>query len=1782
MSIDFDSAALQTQHEEEEFDREDYAREQELHKLLTDLPDDMLEDSRDVSSPELNYSGNGNGNRPPQAWEQEANWNSDQGVITTEQGYEPGYSQEQYHGEYAYGDESEQFNGHDSLLHDAHPRVWTEPHAEGHEYMYDQRGFGYPSIEAEDTTGSKEYTAEEQYGQSPYHQTNAYHLHAPYSPSEGQREDLSHGDQHNRRDHFQKFQPEGSADTAADGYEVRYKPYPPPAQPGTFSADVRSIDGQYDPLQRELLDSGDGSTDHQQIAQLQIFNKARLRQIENLEQELEDCRRNMRYLKHQFAIVKDEKEGLTLSLQESGKIIKDLKEKEMQLEGKIKALEIQVQALIANNEENVKKQKIADAAVDSMKQQMAELCRSDTLTRAREEHGRVLAAVNEKHEERVLAFQQKLDAQSHALEEQSELCQRLQEHVKQLERQQEDRKIENAEKINRLTKSLEESQQQCSNLLQTGTVQEMNQLRILLQQALSAKNIGDSMIKSLQEELSDMKEQITLFESAATFGVLAMDPSGELENQMTDSYVELGIKKINWKNSTFHSTFLAGGRDKNMSKEDLIIELKTELGRFLSSLKVKRKKISQLQDELKQSHTQVQELKSQLEKADKDVRDSMVRENSLEKHLGSLGVAAAGQVELERLQKESQYLQEQLEQLGKQNTELKCSEEKMKSANLELCTEMRNMIQVYDQEKQELVERYERTHQQHRDDIVSHLRAELSQDHATEMENLTKMYEDKIQVLETQIADLNKEMVGVQECYVTVCKEKDTVAEDIRCKIEKEMHSKEEELKKQLTEDKEQALEKLKVSLEDQHRVALATARAMWVREKETDVKQQVDTQVSLARMAWQEEQHKVIDEAVQKVEKEWAQRLEKAVKQMKLKISTHERHCQTESPAPPGDLGKELESQLAAQKLKMQQEAAECQVRAVEEAIKKTRKDLENKRVEDIAKEVESAVSSAYSRWLLELNALPEYKASLQAEREKWEREHEQDVAKQISTVLKAAEERWKKSHQKELEKLEAGSRNTDLQEKVVSLQRQLEHREEAEAALVKAELARARAAWNKDKQEEMNHIQQLNAEDYRSFLEEHRNKLNEVVQLAKEGFERQKTELLLQKEAEFHQLLQEKEEEWHASQEQRLQAEKQLYEERVVAEIQVLLEEIQQLLLKDPNKQPLRLENQCNSPKQTRRQCIGKLKACLQAACRDLVSRAINEAKEEWKKSSDVKLCASKEEEDRHEQDIKQLRSQSHDKKNTPSCGRHCVEKLAKSQKQCQDLQRHLEKACRQLQQTVRENKANVQRLREEYEETLTKEKDETMKRIEEIKSSESKASVQSHGASSHEDRGQLCVQAGLEEMREQYMNAVAKIRGDMLRYIQESKARAAEMIRVEVLRERQDTARKMRKYYLTCLQELLEDGGKREGAEKKIINAASKLAAMAKVLETPVPKRKFSKTSAAPGSTKIERTAVNQKPVEVFCAPLGQNPKHSASSSHVRNQEVLEEQWRDHTIACNSLRTSEDKTHEDVSNVPKNELPKGTQHSGEVLGQDVPAVLTQLWNGKRKKHSGSIPQHSSVVGEAARNPVLNPALPPSDSCFGRVSPFTLGNTFCDTAPGNVTIRKQSRELYLKGRGQAEECFTTESMSIPFLIQETPVRDEGGPSDWSSASLGAHSQGQNHLALYPGSKADSTVNFPFQALSVVSSLSDTSDDYMYDFRRKAEVESGVATSKEGPGVFSKPKTNSGSAGLHVERDQTREHVPGSEGERRHRFCSKNLFSEVKAPQQDSGFDSPLYAFQK
>lgn len=61
---------------------------------------------------------------------------------------------------------------------------------------------------------------------------------------------------------------------------------------------------------------------------------------------------------------------------------------------------------------------MAEAAVDSMKQQVVELCRSDMLSKTREQHDRDLAVTKEQHAAALLRLQQKVDSTCQALNEQ--------------------------------------------------------------------------------------------------------------------------------------------------------------------------------------------------------------------------------------------------------------------------------------------------------------------------------------------------------------------------------------------------------------------------------------------------------------------------------------------------------------------------------------------------------------------------------------------------------------------------------------------------------------------------------------------------------------------------------------------------------------------------------------------------------------------------------------------------------------------------------------------------------------------------------------------------------------------------------------------------------------------------------------------------------------------------------------------------------------------------------------------------------------------------------------------------------------------------------------------------------------------------------------------------------------------------------------------------------------------------------------------------------------------
>ncbi|KAM5245155.1 centrosomal protein of 152 kDa isoform 3-T5 [Hipposideros larvatus] len=1548
MSLDFGSVALQTQNEDEEYDNEDYEREKELQQLLTDLPHDMLDD--DLSSPELHYSdcsADGTEGEPHHSEKSEMNWKEHQ-VLPKSKSVNDYEIRDVYIGEKI----DSGWEENQSKTKHQHP--------------------GYHPEESGDEGGS---------GYSPpskYEQTDLYHLPENFRPyTNGQKQEFNSQPTNvitfsdPQRNHFQQLGTlQGPSCQVLEPYTVTYKPYQSSAQNnGSPTQEIAGSD-TFEGLQQQFLGANENSAENMQIIQLQVLNKAKERQLDNLVEKLNESERQIRYLNHQLLIIKDEKDGLTLSLQESQKLFQNGKEREIELEAQIKALETQIQALKANEEQMMKKSRTTEMALESLKQQLLDLHHSESLQRTREQHESIVTGLTKKYEEQVLCLQKKLDATVAAFHEQEDICCHLKDQVKQLERNQEATKLEKTEIINRLTRSLEESQKQCANLLHSGSVQEVAQLRLQLQQAQKAHAMSENMNKALQEELAELKDEISLYESAAKLGILPSDSEGELNTELTESYVDLGIKKFNWKKSKVKSIVQQEDPNEELSKDEVILKLKAEVQHLLGSNSVKRCLVSRLQNDLKVCHKKI----------------------------------------------------EDLQQVGKD------------------------------------------------------------------------------------------------------------------------------------------------------------------VRSIEVEMKQ----------------------ELVQQLEKEWHSKLDQTLKAMKKKTS--DCYSQTDQVTNIDAISKkEMAIMIEEQKRKIQQDLEQEKETAIKESLEKLEVELELKYCDNIAKQVETAVQNARHRWLKELPELAEYKARVRAEQQKWEEQQEMSVAKRISFAVSEAKEKWKSELENMKQSVTPGK---ELEEKIHSLQRELELKNEEVPVVVRAELAKARSEWNKEKQEEIHRIQEQNEQDYRQFLDDHRNKINEVLAAAKEEFVKQKTELLLQKETELQTCLDQGRREWALQEARRIQLEICQYEEDILTVLEFLLKDTQKEHVSgSDNKQLSELVSTCSS-KWVSVQYFEKLKACIRKEFQDILSLLVENANSEWEKRNMVKVSEDPAAEVTGRGDpgvpavlpaptsghhaVQETETDA-DKKKTleikDSCCGHCLQELEKEKQECEDLKRKLEKCCRHLQHLERKHEAVVEKIGEENSkvvEELIEENNDMKNKLEELRTL-CKIPPRSLSEGAIENACLPCSHGALEELRGQYIKAVKKIKRDMLRYIQESKERAAEMVKTEVLRERQETARKMRKYYLICLQQILQDNGKQEGAEKKIMNTASKLAAMAKLLETPISYRSQSKTAEAVlplaseiiGVDKSKRNGVNQN------IPCHTESKSDGVKTIPRN---MCNQVPKKKAACDLRRRLEDAEHEDIKHVG----PQGS-------------LLDFQFRDNSHKHLDTLPRNVSpefVPCEGERGFGLHqkkdsPRDSGSESCLHAAEYPFLGTFGNKPSLRHAPRVSESESTCIPFQGPNERLGFKVYKCNPLMgsknaepekheslgVWEAPVKDGGDLSDsvgWhsSSATLPCNSDEVAFLQGKPPETLDMlTEPGLFKQFSAARCLSDTEKNLMSCQRMKCQSghlpDLSEATRLSQPGKISmSPGHPPGQKADTLKSDFKKLSNPESSSV--HRHPSRKLMAPLSC-QQDSGFDSPF-----
>ncbi|NP_001087086.1 centrosomal protein of 152 kDa [Xenopus laevis] len=1656
MSIDFDSGALQTQQEDEEYDKEDYAREQELQQLLTDLPHDMLDDSLS-SSPEPSYSdcsGHEISEKIPQ-WEHGANWGNDD-LPNHQKPYKNGFTENQYCMGFV-GKQDEHLRN--QAGRDKMSNGWDVLHANEDDPMFNGK-YRYSKDHAYNSESNGQAFHGGDHYDAPGHCSSSelYHLPDDFQPYTNCQQVEHFPD--SKKEHFQGFAvPEETSKISTEPFQVKYNPYQiKVARMDEMNQDPERRDGNFDDLQREFLDTGENSTGNMQFVQLQVLYKARGRQLEEQNNKLEESERQIRYLNHQLAIVKDQKDGLTISLQESQSLLQNSREMEIQLKGQLTALEKTVESLTTNEEQLRKELNISKVAMESFQQQLLDLRRSESIQRAREQHETVVSMLKKKHEEQVLALQQKLDDVNAMLNEEKELCSRLETRLKLSERKEAESKLEKTDIINRLSKSLEESQKQCANLLQSGSIQEATQLRLQLQQVQSSKIINDGMNKALQEEVRELQEQITMYESAARLG--AFVNSGE-EQQLSDSYVELGIKNFNWQKSRLGRIVANNGVKNDLSSEEIILELKTELERCLNSNKTKRKQIVQLQAELKGHLLKNEELKKSMEIAERTARDSQIQAENLANKVNNSPFYSSSsdrfREEIQKLQSEKQILQQENEKHLLFIKEFTVNEEKLKASNQELCNEMRGMIQDFDQDKKEAIERCERTYEQHNEDIKAHLLNELYEKFESEKELLSQGYEEKITLLQAQMNEIHREMAAVQECYIAVCKEKDALEENMREHFKKELQKSEEEV----------------------------TAKA------------------------------------IQDVEMEWAQKLNQALQDAKTKSlqSFETQTIQTdESSLAKSDLNSDCIDEL---KVKLQNAIQEK-----EKAVHQAQLELEERHHEETSKQVEVALTRAYGRWLQELTSLPEYKARLKLEQEKWEKTNERNVERQVSDALYAAEIKWKMRS----DKVDFTVRQKEFEEKIASMKRELELKAEESQALLKAEIATSRAQWNKEKHDEIQRLREDNEKDYRVFLDEHRNKLTDTLSTAKVEFEKQKNELIAQKDREMAERLDESLKQWALDESRRMRA----LENEILSEVEQCMYEIHDQLL-DKSIVKDRLPSMKSNLDVT---FLEKLKACLQKSVKGILYKVLANARQDWKKKYDT--------ESNQETGIRGGELEGSDDRKTAKmwyldkdlgktekqpCCEHWVQQLEKSKKECYEIRSKLEKACRHLQQLVKEQKLKAEKYRKNHilTEELKKQNSELQKKLE-LTVAPSPACLEPVEGGSN--GCMMCNGNALEEIRAQYIKAVDKIKNDMLRYIHESKGRAAELLKSEVLRERQETARKMRKYYLTCLQQLLKDDGNNEGAEKKIINAASKLATMAKVLETPVSQKYQSK---------------------------------SLNSDLPQNENFLSETTQDQ-------RSLQKPAHSHQNNNPLNQ---------NIDQQTIEELIKRHVREKSDGNKVTDAEGASAINENSSFPTLRKSLVDNgNSQFVPSAPFQKLKTFSciDSSTEGVLVTHQNKQSALQsGTLYPNSEHPKKKPGLQrFDLQETPVRDENGSNDWScisSKSLFQPHSAKGSLTQLKMGPQNADVEEHSSAVASCSLAEENHNTFSSGARNQHFFAQVAKRKDENSGRKYSNKIQEPSAtGIHPESKLFSDVGQGNKLPSR-----KLLLDFTLSPQQDSGFDSPF-----
>ncbi|XP_071488568.1 uncharacterized protein [Diadema antillarum] len=766
---------------------------------------------------------------------------------------------------------------------------------------------------------------------------------------------------------------------------------------------------EFDQLQTQFRHAG---SDGRDLVQLEILYNARGREIKDLTAQLkllqEESARERRILNHQLAMLQDEKEGVGTSYQESRKIIDDQSSEIHTLKGEVQALQYQVQSLSESKQQVLSELDTAKATIESLSHQLSEMQRSQPLHRAREQHESLLVGLEQKYSQEIASLREKLDAASNLAQKKSTAVEQLEAQLAASLKVTNEVRLEHAENVNRLTASLHDSQKRCQELIMQGSLSMMQELQVKLQQANTSKAITDDLCKSLQEELSELKDQLMIYEAAADLGVVSLSgvTSSQSPKTPTDADIVRNLAKEDWKTPQASRP----ARDHQpMSPEETLERLKVELSRSLQSIRSKREHVTRLQAELKEAREEgdshrwkASEVEDKLRQAEAEIET--LKRSVSEPVMQACNASARKELE-ERLQAELSKKSQECKNLQDQMTELK--------------TAMAQMVSESDQDKKEAVERCQRTCLQLHEDTSQNLRKQLVSELQDEKDSMEEAHRYQLQEVRNEKSQLEKELHKTKELYLEICEEKKSLEEDANKKMEEMCTEAIMQVRTELQEEKQKALDELKVSLEANHRAEVVILQERAKKEKEEEFLQLRAKQEEAAREKECEQKHELSS---------WRTKYEGLEKHIETQIK---KAIEEERAAAMGDRAK-----------KEEKENEMLVLTADLKAVQKKYAELEA----DVVNQVAVALDTAKEQWIKQEKqkrmsleretaaTIDQMKADHAVQHAEWQSRQanqEEDLSERVTTALHQAKEEWDKEEKQLRETLAKAMEENSAQEK-------------------------------------------------------------------------------------------------------------------------------------------------------------------------------------------------------------------------------------------------------------------------------------------------------------------------------------------------------------------------------------------------------------------------------------------------------------------------------------------------------------------------------------------------------------------------------------------------------------------------------------------------------------------------------------------------------------------------------------------------------------------------------